>query len=105
MSGKYRDRLIWLKQTTNKETTFGQEEETFTNNGELWGSVEPLTAREQLAYGLRGVLVEVTIRIHNLPAVSFKDRLQDKASGTIYIIDGIKTWDNELELAAHQFRE
>lgn len=100
-AGKYNEKFLWLQRSVVKEGTYGQEKETFNNVGELWAYAEQLSASEQLALGMRQSEAQVKIHVRNKPGISFKDQLQDKATGQKYLIDGITTDVNELVILAH----
>lgn len=99
----YTDRVVWLKQSESLDSTYSGVEESFRKAGTLWASVETLNAQEQMYHGMRGVIIDVTIRVCNYPAISHKDRLQQ--GGTVYEIDGITPGDNELVITGRQVRE
>jgi SPP1 family predicted phage head-tail adaptor len=95
-AGQYKDRLTWLKRTVTKNPNNGQDEETFTVNGSLWGSVEPTTGRKAIDYGAEQTGADATIRLRNYPTVSALDRLELPAEGELWVIDHVRRGDNEL---------
>jgi head-tail adaptor len=95
-AGQYKDRLTWLKRTVAKNPNNGQDEETFTENGFLWGSVELTTGRKSIDYGAEQTGADATIRLRNYPTVSALDRLELKAEGELWVIDHVRRGDNEL---------
>lgn len=99
--GDYTQKLQWQKRILTKNTTNGQDEETFFDNGKLWCSVEYITGLEQTAYGGEQTGAQVEIRVHNYPALHARDRLYSGQWGERYIIDSIRRGDNELIVDAH----
>jgi head-tail adaptor len=95
-AGQYKDRLTWLKRTVAKNPTNGQDEETFTENGFLWGSVELTTGRKATDYGAEQTGADATIRLRNYPTVSALDRLELQTEGELWVIDHVRRGDNEL---------
>lgn len=104
-AGEYKDRLKWLKRTTTKNPNNGQDEETFTDNGSLWASVELTTGRKAIDYGAEQTGSEATIRIRNFPSVSALDRLELTSEGEWWVIDHVRRGDNELVCDVMKFDE
>lgn len=99
----YSDRCQWLKRSTNKDSTTGQDVESFTANGYLWCAVEPNAGRDQTDYGSRQKGQDGTIRIRNYPAVSALDRLYRPEWGQTWILDSFYYGDNETVCTAHTY--
>lgn len=95
-AGTYKDRLKWLKRIITKNPTNGQDEESFEDNGSLWGSVELTTGRKAIDYGAEQTGADATIRLRNYPTVSALDRLELTAEGELWVIDHVRRGDNEL---------
>lgn len=100
--GKYDRELVWLKRSIVKNN-LGEDVETFTSQGSLWGSVKELAATRQLAYGVQNSSATLEIRLHQWPAVDAKDRLLDSKFNMYLIIDGlVPNSDNETVVYAHK---
>lgn len=96
-AGDYGDRLRWFKQSINKDS-LGQDVETFTDNGLLWGNIEINNGRRQVSYGAMETGWDASIKIRNLPALRTQDRLFAVEWNETYIIDHISRGLNGNEL-------
>ena len=85
----YPRELTWLRRTIVKSVTTGQDVETFTANGTLWGSLKELSASKRLAYGVTNSAVDTEVHLRQFPSVDAKDRLQDTRFGYLLVIDGV----------------
>lgn len=94
-AGQYESSFTWLVRTTTKETTTGQDEETFTSNGILWGSLYSDTAIEADAFGSVQSQSTGTIRFRQYPDLKATDRLVYRNFDTTYLITGVRWGDNE----------
>lgn len=100
--GDYNRRFVHMVRSTLQESTYGQAKETFTDGSTFWGSLEDLKGSYQQAYAITTGQMGVRIRIRNWPTVSGLDRLRDKSTGTVYVLNGPpKYGDNELIVEAH----
>lgn len=102
IAGKYSAKFEWLQASTLKETTYGQEKMTWSNNGELWCEVEELSASEQLGYGATMSEATARIRVRQYPGVRAVDRLESKTWNEVYQIDGVYRGNNEEICLAHR---
>lgn len=105
--GEYNRKFIWLSGTFSPGANTNSQIPYYTSVGELWGSLEPVGANERLAFGMKGSFVDARIRIRNTPALKFNDRLKDKATDDIYLIDGVMedNANNQLIVTAHRFND
>jgi hypothetical protein len=85
----YDQSFTWLKQTTNKNTDNGQEEEVFSNNGTLFGSLVLTNGSEQDEYGALQAISEGEVRLRQFPAITALDRLLHKQFNEVYVIKGV----------------
>lgn len=99
-AGEYDTPLQRLAQSTAKNATNGQEEETFTPGSWYWCAVEVTNSRRTTDYGSQQTTQEATIRVRNYPTLTALDRLQD-GSGTTWVIDSMYTGDDELVCDCH----
>lgn len=102
-AGKYRTRFTWMKWNREKDTTYKQPQVDHIENGNLWGSVEDLSADVMTFNSLRESTVNCEVRIRNYPAIDVKDRLRTDIA--TYYIEGIREGDNELILDCTRKRE
>jgi head-tail adaptor len=101
-AGDYPDRLRWFVQSTTKDSV-GQDVETFTDNGLLWGSISPNSGRRQPDYGATQTGWDAELRVRNMPALKTEDRLYAIEWDETYIIDTIVRGNNELVLQCVKF--
>lgn len=104
-AGKYQNKFIHLTRTGTKETTYGQVEEVWTEvsgSQEYWGSLQPASANEQIAFGMRNHIIDCKIVLHGYVDgnIDPQDRLQDKDTNIIYELKGIWLGNNETIIAA-----
>jgi SPP1 family predicted phage head-tail adaptor len=101
-AGEYQDRLKWLKRTTTKDQ-YGQDVESFTNNGYLWAAIEVTTGRKSVDHGGEQTGAEATIRVRQYPTLSALDRLESEEWNELWIIDHMRRGDNELIVEAIRY--
>lgn len=101
--GTYDTRFQWLRRSTTKNAQNGQDEETFTGNGYLWGALEQTTGRTSSDYGAEQTGADVEIRVRNYPTLSPLDRLYSAEWDETYILDSIRRANNELVIEAHVY--
>ena len=101
--GFYSDHVQWLQHSLTKETSYGQEKETWTSIGWLWCKLEETSGRSSKDYGAEQSGAELEIRIRNYPAISTLDRFFSPKWNQTYIIDTIRRGDNELIVDAHVY--
>ena len=106
-AGKYDRALTWLQRSVSKDNTTGQDKQTFTANGTLWGNLKELSASKQLAFGMLNSQATMAIRLRQWPAINPEDRLRDKRFNDLIVIDGISHDHeaNELVIYAHKLSE
>ncbi len=98
-AGSYNTRLLWMLYTKNRDDQTGQVRDSFTDNGELWASVEDKAAVKLETIGSMTAQNTTEIRINNYPTVGTKDQLREKGTDAYYTIDGISRGDGELILS------
>lgn len=93
-AGDYNQPFTWLLRTTTKDSTgnapTGQDVETFTSNGLLWGQMFTDTAVEANAYGSLQTQSTATIRFRQWPTLSAMDRVVHEQFGETYMVTGIR---------------
>lgn len=94
-AGDYESSLTWLVRSVTKNTSTGQDVETFTDNGILWGSVSSDTAIEANAFGALQSQSTGSIRLRQYPDVKATDRLIYRNFETTYMITGVRWGNNE----------
>ena len=104
-TGDYYRAITWLKRTVTKDATNGQDKETFTDNGTVWGSVQELSASRQLAFGMLNSQAQMIIKVRQYPAIVSTDRLREKRFNKLIVIDGLMHGDNEMIIYCHQINE
>jgi head-tail adaptor len=105
-AGNYDTLLTWYQRTVTKDTVYGQDEETFADNGDLWGAMEYLSAKEAVARGAEASVTMIRVRFRCfLFDMSTTDRLQIKGYDTSYWIKGVTYGDNETIVEAEANRE
>jgi head-tail adaptor len=88
-AGKYNQAFTWQLRTISKNTTNGQEEENFSDNGTLWGEMVLTNGQEQDEYGALQAVSEGTVRLRQFPNISALDRLLHKHFQDVYVIRGV----------------
>lgn len=104
-TGKYNRSFTWLQRTVTRDTSTGQNKESFSSNGILWGNLSELSASRQLAFGMLNSQAAMVIRIRQYPALNTNDRLRETRFSKLLIIDGIHHDENELVVYCHQISE
>lgn len=104
-TGAYNRPFVWLKRTVTKNTSTGQEEETFGNNGTLWGSIKELSASKRLAYGMQNSQADMEIHLRQWPSIDSKDRLRETKFNQLLVIDGITHDEQDTIIYAHRLTE
>ncbi len=104
-TGKYYRAFTWLARTVTKDTTTGQDKESFSGSTILWGSLSELSATRQLAFGMLNSQAAMVIRLRQYPTVGAGDRLRDRRFGQLLVIDGIMHDENELVCYCHKISE
>lgn len=99
-AGQYPDRLQLLQRSTSKDSSNGQDVETYTPSSYYWCRVEPTTGRNQRDYGAEQTGADVTIVVRNQPSISALDRMSDGTS--TYILDN-KRKEGKTELVFDGF--
>jgi head-tail adaptor len=99
----YNREFIWLQRSVSKSGTTGQDQETFTGNGTLWGSSKPISASKKLAYGVLNSEVDYEIHLRQFPSVDAKDRLHDTYFDKLLVVVGVMPNHdtNETVIYAH----
>ena len=99
--------FVWLKRTVTVDPGTGENKETFTTNGTLWGSCFELTAMKRLAFGALNSQASLELRFRQWPALNANDRLADPKFNTTIVVDGVvPNWTkNELQVYAHVLTE
>ena len=92
-AGTYPYRLQRLVRTITKDTTTGQDEETFTPGAYYWSNVEITNGRRQRDYGADQTGSDVTVYVRNFPTLTAQDRLTDGI--TTIVIESIRRGDKE----------
>lgn len=99
--------FTWLKRTLTKNPTTGQEEETFSPNGTLWGELKELGANRQLYYGMMNSQATLEVRLQQFPSLDANDRLRELRFNRLLILDGLNVdfEQNELVVRCHRITE
>jgi hypothetical protein len=106
-AGNYYLRFLWLVPTRTQETTYGTPKYDYSTEGApvLWGYVVDLSSTKQVLYTALNNRVGCEIRLRGEVALDGKHRLQEKASGVVYMLDGNPMYDrtkNETTISAHR---
>jgi SPP1 family predicted phage head-tail adaptor len=92
-AGDYDTLFTWLKQSEDADIV-GQEIETFTPNGTLWGALKYGSGSKNKDFESDQTGVTATIRIHNYPDLSALDRFS--VGDETFLIETIVPGDDEL---------
>lgn len=104
-AGKYTENLTWKQRTITKDTTNGQDVESFTNNGFLWCAIDSVTGTQRRDYGSEQTAADVIVRVRNYPSLSALDRLYSAKWDETYIIEDIGRGDDELICRCYRYDE
>jgi SPP1 family predicted phage head-tail adaptor len=99
---------ITIQLLTKVRDDFGQVLDTWTDEAEVWGSLEPLTGREQFAAQQVKASITHRVRMRALPSVKVtpRDRLTIKAENRTFNIQSVanvKEQGFELEIIAEEY--
>lgn len=104
-SGKCRYKFQWYPRVLTTDASTGEEVESFPSSSEeYWGNLSEVRPWEKIASGKTEV--EVAIDLLGNPAIREWDRLKDKETNDIFLIDGI-TEDRPsktLHIIAHRYK-
>lgn len=87
-AGKYSEAFTLLLQTITPDGDGAPVESFPAQSGTLWGSLEPSTGEEAMAYGAMTGQSVAIIRLRQFPPVRAVDRLLHKRSGLTYDVTG-----------------
>jgi len=87
--------------SVSKDSTNGQDEETFTPGSYYWCRVEIGSGRRQRDYGANQTGADVTVYVRNYPTLTALDRMTD-GTATL-VIESIRAGDNEWICEAHYY--
>lgn len=89
-ASKYNRGFTWMQRSTVKDATTGQDQEVFTPNGLLFGSLETDSSSEAVEYGSLQAQADATITLRQWPQVSALDRLIDRQFGQTWVLTGVR---------------
>lgn len=99
----YSRSFILQVRSVTKNTTTGQDVESFTAGGYLWGAIDTTADSESTAYGATQSQSRAVIRFRMYPTISALDRLVDVRYGDTYVIDGVRRGTLETICDATKF--
>jgi hypothetical protein len=100
-AGSYNTKFIWVKRTGTKPETFEN-----TNYGkELWGSLRHMGSNELMAQGSKYSKADSVIYLHNSPTIKTVDRLIEKETGVVWLVDGVidERHNARVKILAHTY--
>lgn len=104
-AGNYYDVLRHQVRSVTKDTTTGQDVETFTDGDLLWGRIEPTARSSQTTYGAKESGADGTIYLRCMPDVSALDRLYAEEWEELWIIDNVVRGANEMICDVFRFTD
>jgi head-tail adaptor len=89
-TGDYRHRFAWLQSSRTEDTTTGDRPRSYTNQGNLWGSIDLESATEETQLGAVRETTYGTVRFRGWVGVSAMDRLVWNQFNETFIVDGVR---------------